>query len=77
MVMIAATLTYIVLFVAAVAVVWRQHMWENYKAAMVASWCHLAVAIPLVLLLSALVGLHIYLIAKGLTTFEFIMKKRS
>lgn len=52
-------------------------MWENYKAAMVVSWCHLAVAIPLVLLLSALVGLHIYLIAKGLTTFEFIMKKRS
>jgi hypothetical protein len=26
-VMIAATLTYIVLFVAAVAVVWRQHLW--------------------------------------------------
>ena len=65
------------LFCIAVGLLYQEQLWDGYKAAIIVGWVIFAIAIIFALLILILVILHIYLIAKGLTTFQFIMMRRA
>lgn len=76
MVMIFAALFLMILFVLAIIVLWKQGDWEEYVGSMAAVWVLMVLTVPFVFLLGGLSGLHVYLWAKGMTTFEYIMNKK-
>ena len=75
--MIVSALMFMFLFCLAVGLLWGESLWANYKGAIITSWIFFAVSLIFAILLLVLVSLHIYLIANGLTTFQFIMNRRA
>jgi uncharacterized membrane protein YqjE len=74
--MIVSALGLNVMYCVVVAVLWQEQRWNDYLAGMVVAWILFPVAIVVALLLGALVGFHIFLMAKKTTTFEFIISLR-
>ena len=75
-VMIISAQLYMLLFCLAVGLLGSEHLWDGYYSAFIAGWFFFALAAIFGVLLFVLIILHIYLMVKGLTTFEFIMMKR-
>ena len=65
-----------VLYVAAIAVLWVEQLWDKYLAEMVVLWVSGFIIIVFVVLIFNLILLHIYLKCKGITTFELIVAQR-
>lgn len=74
--MICTAFTYLLVFTASVAVLWRQANWGEFVAAMVFNWICSLLTLVFSLLLLLLIGLHCYLSYLGLTTFDYIISKR-
>jgi palmitoyltransferase len=68
-VMILTAMLYMLLFCLSVGLLYREQMWAAYNSAFIAAWVFFAFAAVFGLLLTILIGLHIFLICKGLTTF--------
>jgi hypothetical protein len=77
MAMIAAVFANMLLYLTSVATLWAQNNWKEYLVAMVINWILFSVVLVFSLLVLGLIVLHLYLIYKGLTTFEYIMNKRN
>ena len=75
--MIVSALMFMFLFCLAVGLLWGESLWENYKGAIITSWIFFVVGLVFAILLLVLVSLHVFLIANGLTTFQFIMNRRA
>lgn len=74
--MIVATFMYMLLFCLAVGLLFQESKWSSYQNSFIASWIFFAPALIVCVPLLILIILHIYLSYNGLTTFEFIMRKR-
>ena len=75
--MIVSALLYMVLFCLAVGLLYGEAVWEAFKPAIIAGWIFFTLALVFAVLLTILVSLHIYLNILGMTTFQFIMLKRT
>jgi palmitoyltransferase ZDHHC1/11 len=75
-VMIVSALLYFILFCVAVGLLYAEAVWESFKGAIITGWIFFSIALIFAVLLTILVGLHIYLNFLGVTTFQFIMMKR-
>ena len=73
MVMIVSAEVYLVLFVVAMGLLWNENRWEEFLGGMILSWIVSVLAFIFVLMVGALIGLHIYLIKRNITTLEFVM----
>ena len=76
MAMIIATWVNLLVYVVAMAVLWQEQRWDAYQTQMIVIWVFAVVVCVFWILLSNLVVLHLYLIYKGLTTYQFIMQQR-
>jgi hypothetical protein len=74
--MILAAFFNLAIYVASVIVLTTSTKFETYLGAFVASWISGAINSIFVILLLNLIVLHIYLIANGLSTYDFIMAQR-
>ena len=74
--MITFTFCSMVLYVAAIAVLWVEQLWDKYLAEMVVLWVSGLIITVFVVLIFNLILLHIYLKCKGMTTFELIVAQR-
>ena len=73
MVMIVSAEVYLVLFLVAMGLLWKENRWEEFLGGMILSWIVSVLAVIFVLMVGALIGLHIYLIKRNITTLEFVM----
>ncbi len=76
MVMILVTLMNMVVYVVGMILLWTEDQWREYIGPMIALWVFSVVPVIFAILLINLVALHIYLIRKGITTYQFIMLQR-
>jgi hypothetical protein len=76
MAMILATWVNLLVYIVAMAVLWQEQRWDDYQTQMIVVWVFAIVVCVFWVLLSNLVVLHLYLIYKGLTTYQFIMQQR-
>jgi hypothetical protein len=76
MVMILVTLMNMVVYVVGMILLWTEDQWREYIGPMIALWIFSVVPVIFAILLINLVALHIYLIRKGITTYQFIMLQR-
>ena len=75
--MIVSALLYMVLFCLAVGLLYGEAVWESFRPAFIAGWLFFSFALVFTVLLTVLVSLHIYLNIVGMTTFQYIMLKRT
>jgi palmitoyltransferase len=75
--MIFAALTNMLAFLGSVALLWLEGRWHMFLVGMIVNWVMFAVVAVFSLLISGLICLHLYLIYKDTTTFEYIMSKRT
>ena len=75
--MLFSALANLIIYVSSVAVLWAENKWENYVNRMIANWTIGFVALIFLFLVLALTILHLYLIRNGLTTFEYILSKKT
>jgi hypothetical protein len=76
MVMILVTLLNMIVYVVGMILLWTEDQWRQYMGAMIALWVFSIIPVIFAILLINLVALHIYLISKGITTYQFIMLQR-
>ena len=74
--MIIASLMNMLVYVIGMILLWTEDQWREYVGPMVALWVFSLISIVFSILLLNLVALHIYLISKGITTYQFIMLQR-
>lgn len=74
--MIATAFTNLLLYVIAMLILTLQAEPNSFLAGFVAAWVSGSINAIFVLLLANLIVLHIYLIHKGISTYEFIMAQR-
>jgi hypothetical protein len=77
MAMIISALIYMLLFLVSVGLVYQEQNWNTFLPAMIISWIAFGLTLPFSLLLLILTSFHFNLIRTGMTTYEFIMLKRS
>jgi hypothetical protein len=75
-VMIISTFINMLVYVIGMILLWTENGWLQYLGPMVAVWVFSVIVFVFSILLLNLIGLHIYLIYKGLTTYQFIMLQR-
>ncbi len=74
--MILLTLGNMMVYVVGMILLWTEDQWRDYIGPMIALWVYSIVPVVFSVLLFNLVALHIYLICKGITTYQFIMLQR-
>lgn len=74
--MILAAFFLMLIFCLSVGLLYKEDTWAAYRPAIIADWIFFAIALIFAVAILALICLHIYLRAKGLTTFQFIMERR-
>lgn len=74
--MIFAAFFNLALFVISAAILWAELTWDLFLPEMVAVWIMSFIALTFSVMILGLIFLHLYLINKGMTTFEFILAKR-
>lgn len=75
-VMILAAFTNLLLYIAGLLLLTREASFEEFLGRFVLSWVSGAINSIFTLLLANLIALHIYLICKGISTYEFIIAQR-
>lgn len=75
-VMIISTFVNMLAYVVGMILLWTEDAWMDYLGPMIAVWVFAVIILVFAILLLNLIGLHIYLIHKGLTTYQFIMMQR-
>ncbi len=75
--MILSAMLYMLLFCIAVGLLYQEQAFGNYKGIFVVSWIFFALSLVFGGLLVGLIGLHIFLMCRGQTTFEYIMLRRT
>ncbi len=76
MAMIVVTFLNMIVYVIGMILLWTENAWRQYLGPMIVVWIFSLIAIIFSILLLNLIGLHAYLICKGLTTYQFIMLQR-
>lgn len=74
--MTTMTLINLLVYIAGMILLWTEGEWQHYMGSMIALWVFSFIVILVVIMLMNLVGLHIYLIYKGFTTYQFIILQR-
>jgi hypothetical protein len=67
--MIYAALAHLFMFILALALLWSEGTWQSYLGEMVTSWIAGTVSVIFLIMVSALVALHMFLIWHDMTTF--------
>lgn len=75
-VMISATFTSMVIYIASVGMLWGEGLYSSFILEMGFVWGSSIIVIIFILLILNLILLHIYLNYLGLTTYQFIIKRR-
>jgi len=75
--MIYAALVHLLLFVLSLVILWAEGTWMDYLGEMIFNWIMGVVIGIFMVLLTGLVSLHMFLIYKDITTFEYIMLKKT
>lgn len=75
--MIFSTVVHLLLYIIAVALLWSEDTWGSYIGEMVFIWVVGIFAIIFTVMVSGLIGLHMYLIRNGMTTFEYILSRKT
>ena len=75
--MIYAALTHLLLYLVALLLLWTENAWESYLPSMVLAWLTGIVSLLFSLLLIGLIALHMYLIYHHMTTFDYILSKKT
>ena len=75
--MIFSALTHLLLYIIALAILWHESSWTAYLAQMICNWAAGFVAAVFSMLISGLILLHLFLIYNNLTTFEYIISKKT
>jgi len=65
-----------IVFITSVGLLWAEGHSHMFREIMGLAWALFAICLIFSVLIVGLLFLHIFLIIKGLTTFEFIMQKR-
>ncbi len=68
MVMIVSAEAYLLFFVVAVGLLWMENRWHLFLAGMILSWIVSILAFVFLLMVAALIGRHVYLIKRNITT---------
>ena len=74
--MIIAAFSHLLVYVISIGIVTSQKDFSTYLAAFIISWISGGINGVFVFLLLNLIILHIYLISKGISTYEFIVAQR-
>ena len=74
--MIIFTFLSMTIYLGAIATLWSEGNFSSFLGEMIALWIIAVVIIVFDILILNLNLLHLYLIAKGLTTYELIMQER-
>ncbi len=76
MAMISVTLLNMIVYVIGMVLLVTEGEWQAYLGEIIAVWIFSLIVSIFSILLMNLLGLHIYLIYKGITTYQFIMLQR-
>ena len=76
LVMICSAFSLFVEHLVAVLLLTTEYQWENILGIMIANWISLAICIVFLFLIFNLILLHVYLNCIGLTTYEFLLKRK-
>jgi hypothetical protein len=76
MAMTIATFFNLAVYIIGMVLLWTESEWEAYLGSMVAVWVYSFLVGVFAILLINLIGLHFYLISKGITTYQFIIMQR-
>lgn len=74
--MIVVTFLKMVIYIVGMVLLWTEDNWDYYFGLMITVWTFSFIIAIFALLLVNLIGLHIYLISKGITTYQFIIMQR-
>jgi hypothetical protein len=75
--MICSAFAYLTIYVTSIALLWSENEWQTYVAKMVTGWVIGMFSAIFTLLLLALILLHVFLMYNNLTTFEYILSKKT
>lgn len=75
--MISSVMLYMLLFCIAVGLLYQEQAFCNYKGVFAASWVFFTFSLVFGGLLVGLISLHIFLMCRGQTTFEYIMLRKT
>lgn len=75
--MIYSALIHLLLYFIALILLWKDDAWSPFLGEMVFDWITGAVSFVFILMVGGLIWLHMYLIYHDLTTFEYILSKKT
>ena len=75
--MICAAFIHLFLFILSLGLLWGENNWQMYIFQIILSWILGVVVLIFIFLLLGLIILHFYLIRNNLTTFDYILSKKT
>ena len=76
--MIVAALVHMLFYVVALGILWGENRWkEEYLGMMIANWFIGAIVLLFMVLVTMLILFHLFLMWRGITTFDYIMLKKT
>jgi hypothetical protein len=73
MVLVVSISVNLAVYLAGLGVLWREGRWEGYLGSMVAVWIVGVVVGVIEVMVVVLLGFHVFLISKGLTTIDYLI----
>ena len=75
--MIYSALAHLLLYLIALLLLWIENAWQYYLPSMILAWITALLSLGFSVLLIALIALHMFLIYHHMTTFDYILSKKT